>query len=97
MANSDHLASLLHTAVAEEMRHIRALLEQLAELLVCDEHFATKYLEQLQTFDLLIQCTDESAAVLDRMANGATSHDAIAPVRLAAVQERLLSALQKAA
>ena len=97
MAHSDHLASHLHAAVAEEMRHVRLHLEQLAEMLVCDEHFATNYLEQLQTFDLLIQCTDESAAVLDRMAQGATSHDAIAPVRLSAVQDRLLSALQRAA
>lgn len=97
MAPSDHLAPHLHTAVADEMRHVRLHLEQLAEMLISDEHFATKYLEQLQTFDLLIQCTDESAAVLDRMAGGATSHDAIAPVRLSAVQDRLLSALQRAA
>lgn len=97
MAQTDHLSSHLHAAVAEEMRHVRLHLEELAEKLAGDEHFATKYLEQLQVFDLLIQCTDESAAVLDRMANGATSHDAIAPVRLTAVQDRLRSALQRAA
>lgn len=97
MAQPDPLAAHLHAAVAEEMRHVRLHLEQLAHKLVSDEHFATKYLDQFQIFDLLIQCTDESAAVLDRMAEGATSHDAIAPVRLTAVQDRLRSALQRAA
>jgi hypothetical protein len=93
----DRVASVLHTAIAEEMRHIRVLLEQLAELLASDEDFAGKYLEQFQTFDLLIQCADESAAVLDRLADGAHSHDAIAPVRLAMVQDRLRQALDQAA
>lgn len=97
MATTDALASFLHAAVAEEMRHVRKLLEQLAEVLASDEHVATNYLEQLQTFDLMIQCTDESAAVLDRLAQGARSHEAIAPVRLEAVQDRLRAALDKAA
>ncbi|OWK33092.1 hypothetical protein SPMU_14380 [Sphingomonas mucosissima] len=76
---------------------MRELLEQLSMLLVEDEHFTTNHLEGLQMFDLLIQCTDESAAVLDRMAAGAKSHDAIAPVRLTVVQDRLRAALAKAA
>jgi hypothetical protein len=96
MASSDRLASFLHSAVAEEMRHVRGLIEQLAELLVSDEHFVANYLEQLQMFDLLIQCTDESAAVLDRLAGGAHSHDAIAPVRLSQVHDRLHAALRQA-
>jgi len=97
MAKTDPLASFLHSAVAEEMRHVRALLEQLAEVLASDEHFATHYLDELQTFDLMIQCTDESAAVLDRLSQGAHSHDAIAPVRLEAIQGRLRAALEQAA
>lgn len=97
MAPIDHLAPTLHAAVAEEMRLVGALLERLAETLVGDEHFATHYLDQLQTFDLIIQCADESAAVLERMARGARSHDAIAPVRLTAVQDRLRHALARAA
>lgn len=92
-----NLAPALNSAVAEEMRLIRSLLEELAEVLVADEHFATNYLDQLQRFDLLIQCTDESAAVLDRLAEGASSHDAIAPVRLTMVQDRLRAALDKTA
>jgi len=94
---SDHLASFLHAAIAEEMRHIRARIEQLAELLASDETFALKYMEQFQTFDMLIQCTDESAAVLDRLAEGVRSHEAVAGVRLEAVQQRLRSALAQAA
>lgn len=97
MNHIDHLASHLHAAVAEELRHVGALLEQLSMLLVEDEHFTTNHFEQLQMFDLLIQCTGESAAVLDRMAAGAKSHDAIAPVRLTVVQDRLRAALAKAA
>ncbi|SEI79286.1 hypothetical protein SAMN05428950_101240 [Sphingomonas sp. OV641] len=97
MTQTDHLASHLHTAVAEELRHVRVLLEQLSMLLVADEHFALHHLEKMQMFDLLIQCTDESAAVLDRMAAGAKSHDAIEPVRLEVVQDRLRAALAKAA
>ena len=97
MPHSDHLASHLHAAVAEELRHVRNLLEELSVLLVSDDHFTTHHFDRLQMFDLLIQCTDESAAVLDRMAAGAASHDAIAPVRLTAVQDRLRAALAKAA
>lgn len=97
MTHTDHLASHLHAAVAEELRHVRAILEQLSMLLVEDEHFTMKHFEKMQMFDLLIQCTDESAAVLDRMAAGVKSHDAIAPVRLTVVQDRLRAALAKAA
>ncbi len=97
MSYSDNLASHLHAAVAEELRQVRDLLEELSMLLVSDEHFTTHHFEGLQMFDLVIQCTDESAAVLDRMAAGAASHDAIAPVRLTVVQDRLRAALAKAA
>lgn len=96
MAQTDPFSALLHTALAEEMRHVRVRLEQLAELFAADIHFARNYLDQLQAFDLLIQCTDESAAVLDRLGGGARPHDAIAPVRLTAVQDRLLAALDRA-
>ena len=97
MAPNDHLAPTLHAAVADEMRMVATLLERLAETLVCDEEVATKYVDQLQTFDLVIQCAEESAAVLDRMAQGADAHDAIAPVRLTEVRDRLRHALSKAA
>lgn len=96
MALSDPLAPTLHTAVADELRLIGALLERLAETLAGDATVATRYMDQLQTFDLLIQCAGESASVLDRMAQGAAPHDAIAPVRLTAVQDRLRGALAEA-
>ena len=96
MAQPD-LTPLLHAAVAAEIRYVRAELEKLAEMFVADLHFAANYLEQLQAFDMLIQHTDESAAVLDRLSGGATPHDAVAPIRLEAVQGRLVAALAKAA
>ena len=97
MAPNDHLAPTLHTAVAEEMRLVGALLEKLAETLIGDEEFAVRHVEQLQTFDLVIQCANESAAVLERLASGARSHEAVAEVRLTAVQDRLRHALSQAA
>lgn len=93
----DRLCATLHGAVAEEMRLIAALLGQLAEALIGDEEVAMRHIDRLQAFDLMIQCADESAAVLERLAGGAGAHDAIAPVRLEAVQARLRDALARAA
>lgn len=87
------LALALQTAVADEIREVRRLLDELAELLIGDDHFATHYLEQLQVFDLLAQYADETAAVLDRLAAGVHPHAAVAPVRLGVVRERLAAAL----
>ena len=93
----DALAASLHAAVAAELLHVREGLEQLAEMFVADEHFAENYLEQLQAFDLLIQHTDESAAILDRLGAGACPREAAAPVRLEAIHGRLHAALAKTA
>ncbi len=87
----------LHAALAVELRHVRASIEQLAETLVVDEHFTTHYLEQFQTFDLLAQYADESASLLDRLAIGHDPHEAVAGVRLGMVQERLRTAMAGAA
>ncbi len=92
----DPLISALHGAVAGELRHVRVLIEELAEALVSDEHFVDRYLDKLQAFDLLVQCTEESAAVLDRLAAGACTQSAIAPVRLGQIHERLQAALKAA-
>lgn len=97
MERSDQLAALLQSAIAAELRHISDLLERLAEVLVGDEHFASKYIDQLQAFDLLVQCAHESAAVLDRLSAGSHVHDAVAPVRLGHIQERLRAALARVA
>jgi len=93
---TDPLIGVLHSAVAGELRHVRTLIEELAEVLVGDEHFVDRYLDKLQAFDLLVQCTEESAAVLDRLAAGACTKTAIAPVRLGQIHERLHTALKAA-
>lgn len=97
LLQNDQLLSSLQTALAEELRRLCASLERMAELLIGDAHFATSYVDQLQEFDLIVQCADESAAVLDRLAAGESPGGAVAPVRLTAVQDRLLAALDRAA
>ncbi|WP_404337470.1 hypothetical protein AB2M62_02355 [Sphingomonas sp. MMS12-HWE2-04] len=89
----DPFSSVLHSVMAGEIREMRDMLEKLAEVLVCDEHFASSYLEQLQSFDYLIQHADECVSLLDRIAGGEDSLTAISHVRLGAVQQRLRSAL----
>ncbi|MBO9623713.1 MAG: hypothetical protein J7500_13485 [Sphingomonas sp.] len=90
----DPYSDALHRVIAGELREMRDTLEKLAEVLVGDEHFATAYLEQLQSFDYLIQHADECVNLLDRVAGGQDSLTAIGHVRLGAVQERLRAALQ---
>ncbi|WP_448661355.1 hypothetical protein ACG3SL_11935 [Sphingomonas sp. CJ20] len=90
----DPFSSVLHSVIAGELREMRDKLEGLAEVLVCDEHFATSYLEQLQSFDYLIQHADECVNLLERIAGGEDSLSAINHVRLGAVQQRLRQALE---
>jgi len=97
MAHIDDLAASLYVAIAAEIRDVRVLIEQLADTLVSDEAFAMAYMEQLQTFDLVIQRADESADLIDRMAAGSGSLEAIGKVRLSLVQDRLHAALSVAA
>lgn len=93
MTQIDQVGSSLCAAIAKEIRSVRVLIEQLAETIVADERFAIDYLDQLQTFDLVIQHADESADLLDRVAQGHSVHDAIDRVRLTVVQERLRAAI----
>lgn len=92
----DPFSSTLHTVVANEIREMRMKLEALAEVLVCDEHFAASYLEQLQDFDYLIQHADECVNLLERIAGGEDSLTAIGHIRLGAVQQRMRDALGSA-
>ncbi|WHU04745.1 hypothetical protein [Sphingomonas sp. NIBR02145] len=92
----DPFSSTLHTVVANEIREMRVKLEALAEVLVCDEHFAASYLEQLQDFDYLIQHADECVNLLERIAGGEDSLTAIGHIRLGAVQQRMRDALRSA-
>jgi hypothetical protein len=89
----DPNSATLHSVIAAELREMRDMLERLAEVLVADEDFAHGHIEQLQSFDYLIQHTDECANLLERIAGGEDSLTAISHVRLAEVQERLRDAL----
>lgn len=93
MAPIDHSAAPLFNAIAAEIREVRALMESIADILVADEALAAAYLEQLQSFDLAIQRSDESAALLDRIAGGVAAAEAIRAVRLTYVQDKLAAAL----
>ena len=93
MTEIGNVGTSLCAAVAEEIRGVRNLIEQLAEALVADERFAIDYIDQLQVFDLVVQHADESANLLDRLAQGHDAHAAIDKVRLTAVQERLRAAI----
>lgn len=83
----------LYAALARELREVRAMIEDMAETLVSDDRFVHDYIEELQRFDLIIQSTDESASLLDRLAGGSLACEAIEAVRLSAVQMRLRAAL----
>ena len=88
---------LLKAALAEEIRDVRRMIEEIAEVIVSDERFALEYLDQLQAFDLAIQCADETADLLVRLSAGGCVHEAVEGVRLGTVQARLRAALKKAA
>ena len=92
----DPFSGILHSVMAKEIREIREKLEQLAGILVGDAHFCENFLEQLQSFDYLIQHADECAGLLDRVADGEDSLQAISHIRLGAVQDRMRAALKGA-
>lgn len=79
-------------AIAEEIRQVGLLVEELANVLVADEEIALRHVHRLQAFDLVIQRTGESARVLERLASGVHSHQAIDAVGLEALQDRLRAA-----
>ena len=79
-------------AIAEEIRQLGLLVEDLANVLVADEDVALRHVHRLQAFDLVIQHAGESALVLDRLASGVQSCQAIEDVSLEALQERLRAA-----
>ena len=79
-------------AIADEIRQVSLLVEELARVLVDDEEDALKHIHRLQAFDLVIQRAGESARVLDQLAAGVHSHQAIDTVCLEALQARLRAA-----
>lgn len=96
MSDPRRLIASLQAALAAEIRDVRVLIEEIAAVIVSDETLALTYLEQFQGFDLIIQRAEESARLLDSIAEGACPIEAVEQVRLAAVQERLRAALKAA-
>lgn len=87
---------LLYNALSQELRELREHLEQVAIVLISDDHVANVHVESLQMFDLLAQRADEGAAVLERMAQGFAPDEAVAGIRLEKVQARFLKAVKAA-
>lgn len=94
MSKIDNLAVTLCAAVAVEIRDVRALIDSLAEVLASDEYLARTYTEQLQSFDLIAQRSEEAAVLLDSVAQGSCMVEAVEHVRLNMVQNRLRAALE---
>lgn len=83
----------LPRVLAAELREISARLDELAGLLAGDELVAGRHLAALQSFDYLIQHTDECALSLERFAAGEDARIIVESIRLDAVQRRISSAL----
>ena len=94
--DTEHLR-ILKATLAAEIRDVRRLIEQIAEVIVSDEQFAMANMDQLQAFDLAIQRADESADMLERLSNGSCARSAVDAVRLSDVQDRFRAALKTAA
>lgn len=90
----DNHAITLCAAVAVEIRDVRALVDSLAEVLASDDYLARTYTQQLQTFDMIAQRSEEAAALLDRVAEGSCVVEAVENVRLNLIQDRLRATLE---
>lgn len=80
-------------ALSHELRVAREMLEALAGVLVADARFVEDHLDQLQAFDRISQYMEESAGVLQRVAEGETAGQAVQKVRLEEMQRRLMPAV----
>lgn len=94
MSMIDNHVGTLCAAVAVEIRDLRELIDSLAEVLASDGYLARTYTEQLQSFDLIAQRSEEAAALLDRVAQGTCTFEAVDQVRLDIVQDRLRTAME---
>lgn len=79
-------------AIANEIRMVAHLVEELAYVLISDEELALRHIDRLQSIDLVVQHAGESARLLERLASGVHSHRAIDDVCLEALQGRLRAA-----
>jgi hypothetical protein len=80
-------------AIAHELHDMRRQLGALAERLCTDEAFCERHIESLQLFDALTQQSEESALLLERLADGMRSREALDLIRLGQLQQRLSDAL----
>ncbi|WP_145206506.1 hypothetical protein [Sphingobium sp. B2] len=96
MMTNENYRQQLFITMAQEIADIRQLLQNLEELLMTDEDVIMKHYKDLQQFDLIIQHVDESAKLLERLADGTCSDEAIASVRLGRLRGRLQSAVSAA-
>ena len=89
MNTSNQQTASLCRAIADEIRMVGNLVEEIANVLVCDEDVAMKHIHRLQAFDLLVQRAGESARLLDRLAAGVHTKHAVDEVCLEELQQRL--------
>ena len=85
--------SLLCEALARELHNTSAQVEQLAATLAADGELLSRFLPQLQSFDLIAQRVGQGALLMERLAQGMDPNIALAQVGLEQMQERLRTAL----
>lgn len=93
---ADRLSIPLVGALASELRDLCGMIEDLASALASDEYLALNHLAEFQTFDLLVQRATETADLLERLASGTDSEEALSKVRLERMQVRLRGLLKAA-
>lgn len=88
--------SFFLSALVTELRHMRAELSALGDLLAADESVVERHIVELQRFDGLVQGMEEMASALESLAAGAETKAIIECIRLDAVQARISRALMAA-
>ncbi|AMO72625.1 hypothetical protein [Sphingorhabdus sp. M41] len=88
--------SPLCRALAAELRQIGTIVTGIAHNVMGDEDFILNHIESFQQFDLVIQSAEETARVLDHMAQGISGAQAVDMVSLEAIQQRLHRACREA-
>lgn len=96
MPHSETQPAAVYAAIAGEIRTMAQIVEQIADALVCSEQLGNDHIRQFQNFDLVVQYAHENAALLDRLAQGTNTDEAIGSVRLTAMQNRLRANLAQA-
>lgn len=93
LADDPAIAALCN-ALAAELQGLSVQVESLATRLMGDEQLVGRWIEQLQSFDLLAQSAQEGANLLSALAAGRTAAQAVDQVRLDRMQQDLRAALR---